>query len=892
MGLFSFLSNYDNKRSLKKLKKIANKIDDLEDKYLAMSDDELRKQTEVLKDRYNAGETLDELLPDAFAVVREASTRVLHMRHFFVQLIGGIVLHQGRIAEMRTGEGKTLVATLPAYLNALSGKPVHIVTVNEYLAKRDSEWMGKIYTFLGMTVGCVLASQTPQDKRAAYNADITYGTNNEFGFDYLRDNMVVRNADKVARGTEFVIIDEVDSILIDEARTPLIISGSSGESSDEYTIADKFAKNLKPDDYSIDEKKKTIHLTDSGIEKAERYYRLDNLSDIENTNINHSINNALRARFMMKKDNDYIVNNGEVLIVDEFTGRIMVGRRYSDGLHQAIEAKEGVKVNSENKTFATITIQNFFKLYKKISGMTGTAKTEEGEFRDIYGLDVVVVPTNVPSIRKDEVDVFYFSHEAKIKAIVKDVEECHEKGQPVLVGTLTVEKSEELSKALRAKKIPHNVLNAKNHMREAEIVAQAGKKGAVTIATNMAGRGTDILLGGNPEFMAEAEMRKAGYEDTMIDQAKSFALTNDDKVAEARAEFQKLLAKYKEQIAPEKEEVKKLGGLRIIGTERHESRRIDNQLKGRAGRQGDPGSTIFYLSADDDLSRVYGQERLKKIGSFLKVDDDVNIKYKMFARMVQNAQKKVEGMHYSMRKQVVEYDDVLNYQRTQVFTERQKILDGESVHEKILTMIREAVADICDKYVHFDKIEEVDINEFNKELEVRCLEPGENFVTEQMLKSNSAAKVTEMIGDKTVERYEAKKVEAERQGVSFDEFERYFLLRIMDKKWIDHIDDMEVLRQGIGLRAYGSQNPIQLFSREGFDMFDEMISSMHLEVANAVLGTKIEVQGSGEVKKPKPKAVISHGPVGTVKKKEEIGRNSPCPCGSGKKYKNCCGRNA
>jgi len=892
MGLFSFLSNYDNKRSLKKLRKIANKIDDLEDKYLAMSDDELRKQTEVLRDRYNAGESLDALLPDAYAVVREASTRVLHMRHFFVQLIGGIVLHQGRIAEMRTGEGKTLVATLPAYLNALSGKPVHIVTVNEYLAKRDSEWMGKIYTFLGMTVGCVLASQSPEEKRAAYNSDITYGTNNEFGFDYLRDNMVVRNADKVARGTEFVIIDEVDSILIDEARTPLIISGNSGESSDEYTIADKFAKNLKPDDYSIDEKKKTIHLTDSGIAKAERYYKLDNLSDIENTNINHSINNALRARFMMKKDNDYIVNNGEVLIVDEFTGRIMVGRRYSDGLHQAIEAKEGVKVNSENKTFATITIQNFFKLYKKISGMTGTAKTEEGEFRDIYGLDVVVIPTNVPSIRKDEVDVFYFSHDAKIKAIVKDVEECHEKGQPVLVGTLTVERSEELSKALRAKKIPHNVLNAKNHMREAEIVAQAGKKGAVTIATNMAGRGTDILLGGNPEFMAEAEMRKEGYEDAMIDKAKSFALTDDEKVAEARAEFQRLLAKYKEEIAPEKEEVKSLGGLRIIGTERHESRRIDNQLKGRAGRQGDPGSTIFYLSADDDLSRVYGQERLKRIGSLLKVDDDVNIRYKMFARMVQNAQKKVEGMHYSMRKQVVEYDDVLNYQRTQVFTERQKILDGESVHEKILGMIREVVADICDRYVHFDKIEDVNLDEFNKELEVRCLEPGEAFVTEQMLTHNSAAKVTEMIADKTIERYEAKKVEAERLGASFDEFERYFLLRIMDKKWIDHIDDMEVLRQGIGLRAYGSQNPIQLFSKEGFDMFDEMISSMHLEVANAVLGTKIEVQGSGEVKKPKPKAVITHGPVGTVHKTESIGRNSPCPCGSGKKYKNCCGKNA
>ena len=891
MGLFTFLSNYDNKRSLKKLTKIANKIDNLEDKYLAMTDDELRGQTKILKDRFNAGETLDELLPDAFAVVREASSRVLHMRHFFVQLMGGIVLHEGRIAEMRTGEGKTLVATLPAYLNALSGKPVHVVTVNEYLAKRDAEWMGKVYSFLGMNVGFIHSAQSPEEKRKAYDADITYGTNNEFGFDYLRDNMVVKKTDKVARGMEFAIIDEVDSILIDEARTPLIISGNTGESSDEYVVADKFAKNLKPEDFSIDEKQKTIHLTESGIEKAERYYRLENLSDVENTNINHSINNALRARFIMKRDNDYIVHDGEVLIVDEFTGRIMVGRRYSDGLHQAIEAKEGVKVNSENKTFATITLQNFFKMYKKISGMTGTAKTEEGEFRDIYGLDVVVIPTNMPAIRKDEVDAFYFSHKAKIDAVVNDVEECYKKGQPVLVGTLTVEKSEELSKALRARKIQHNVLNAKNHTREAEIVAQAGKKGSVTIATNMAGRGTDILLGGNPEFMAKAEMKKNGFSDELIESATSFALTDDEEISKARAEYQRLLAEFKQQIQPEKEEVKSLGGLRIIGTERHESRRIDNQLRGRAGRQGDPGSTIFYISADDDLSRVFGSDKLKSLAAALKMEEDTAIQWKFFARNVQNAQKRVEGRNFSIRKQVVEFDNVLNRQREEIFTEREKILNTESFHDKILMMIGEVVAETAEEYLNFENIEDADIDGFNKALEIRMLEPGTSLVTKQMLEENSNAKIVEIIKEKTFERYEQKKEDAERMGANFDEFERFFLLRIMDRKWIDHIDNMEVLRQGIGLRAYGNQNPITLYSREGFDMFDEMIDCIHRDVANAVLGTKIEVDdGTGTVKKPKAKAVISHEARGTVKKSEEIGRNSPCPCGSGKKYKNCCGR--
>ena len=889
-----WLNDLDNKRSIKKLQKIADKIDALEDKYLSMTDDELKEQTEVLKERLRKGETLDQILPDAYAVVREASTRVLHMRHFNVQLLGGIVLHQGRIAEMRTGEGKTLVSTLPAYLNALSGKAVHIVTVNEYLAKRDAEWMGKIHRFLGLKVGCVYSAQTPEQKKQAYECDILYGTNSEFGFDYLRDNMAVDINKRMSRGYDFVIIDEVDSILIDEARTPLIISGPSGESSDSYVIADKFAKNLREEDYSIDEKQKTIHLTESGVIKAERYYKLDNLSDVDNTEINHDINNALRARFIMKKDNDYIVSNNEVFIVDEFTGRIMVGRRYSDGLHQAIEAKEGLKVNAENKTLASITLQNFFKLYKKASGMTGTAKTEEGEFRDIYGLDVVVIPTNLPSQRKDYNDEFYFSNDAKINAIIKDIMDCYQRKQPVLVGTITVEKSEEISKILRSKKIPHEVLNAKNHLREAEIVAQAGRIGAVTIATNMAGRGTDILLGGNAEFMAKQEMRKNGYEEEMIEQAVSYATSTDEEVNKAKAEFQTHLAKFKEIVAKEKEEVKELGGLRIIGTERHESRRIDNQLRGRAGRQGDPGSSVFYISADDDLARIFGSEKIKRMAEMFKLDPNIPIKMAFFTKSVETAQKKVEGRNYSIRRQVVEYDNVLNKQREEVYTERDKILNKSNMHDKILEMIGEAVDEVVAEYTVYEKIADADIDGFNNAIEKRFVEPGTDLITEEVLQANSKRELAEMITEIAIKRYKDKIKEAEEHGINFEDIERFVLLKSLDRKWISHIDDMDNLRQGIGLRAYGNQNPINIYQRESFDMFEEMVQAMRIEVANILMGVRINIEGQQpESKILKPThSRLEHRAVGTVKndKSATIGRNDPCPCGSGKKYKNCCGK--
>lgn len=891
MGLGRWLANYDNNRSIKKLQKVADKIDALEDKYMGMSDEELRQQTDVLKERLSKGETLDGILVDAFAVVREAAARVLRMRHFNVQLLGGIVLHQGRIAEMRTGEGKTLVATLPAYLNALSGKPVHIVTVNEYLAKRDCEWMGKVYKFLGLSVDCVFASQRPEEKRRAYAADITYGTNSEFGFDYLRDNMCVKLSDMVSRGYEFVIIDEVDSILIDEARTPLIISGPSGESSDSYIIADKFAKGLSSEDFSIDEKQKTIHLTESGVKRAEKYYKLENLSDIENTEINHSIINALKARYIMKRDNDYIVNNNEVLIVDEFTGRVMVGRRYSEGLHQAIEAKEGVKVNAENKTMATITLQNFFKLYKKMSGMTGTAKTEEGEFREIYGLDVVVIPTNALNKRVDENDAFYFSHEAKIKAIIDEIVERHNNRQPLLVGTITIEKSEEISKVLRSKKIPHNVLNAKNHMREAEIIAQAGRIGAVTIATNMAGRGTDILLGGNAEFLAKERMRKDGIDEDIIENSISYILSNDEKVLEARITFQKYLAEESEKVATEKILVKELGGLRIIGTERHESRRIDNQLRGRAGRQGDPGSSIFYISADDDLARIFGSDRLKRLAQTFNIENETTIRWKFFSNAVETAQKKVEGRNYSIRRQVVEYDNVMNKQREEVYRERNKILQGEDVHDKILEMIGESVEDVCNEFLDFEKPEDVDVNAFNLELERRILEPQTNIITTDFIEINSASEIVEKVTEMAIERFKSKILEIEEKKLNFSEIERFFLLRVLDKKWIEHIDQMDVLRQGIGLRAYGNQNPVNVYQKEGFDMFDDMVRSMRIEVANLLMGVRVEAEDPLKVIKKRPPSNVDHRAVGTVKNSAPtVGRNSACPCGSGKKYKNCCGK--
>ncbi len=898
MGLIKAIKNFDNNRSLKKLEKIASKVETLADKYSKMSDSELQSQTAILKDRYAAGETLDDILPDAYAVVREASSRVLNMRHFHVQILGGIVLHQGRIAEMRTGEGKTLVSTLPAYLNALSGKPVHVVTVNEYLAKRDAEWMGKVHRFLGLTVGFIYTGQQPDDKRKAYECDITYGTNSEFGFDYLRDNMCTTKKEMVSRGLDFAIVDEVDSILIDEARTPLIISGPSGESSDQYVIASKFAKSLKADDVDIDEKQKTINLNETGIEKAERYYKLSNLADIENTDINHNINNAIRARFLMHKDEDYIVRDGEVLIVDEFTGRIMIGRRYSDGLHQAIEAKEGVKINGENKTFATVTFQNFFKLYKKISGMTGTAKTEEGEFREIYGLDVVTIPTNIPSKRKDENDVFFFSHEAKMNAICEDIKNTHEQNRPVLVGTLSVAKSEELAKRLVRMGIKHNVLNAKNHLKEAEIIAQAGRLGAVTIATNMAGRGTDILLGGNSEFMAKQALKKDGYDDYTIDIAASFFPVENEEQQEARDKYAQYKAKFDQDVKQEKEQVVELGGLRIIGTERHESRRIDNQLRGRAGRQGDAGSSVFYISADDDLARIFGSDRLKKMAEFFKLEADTAINWKFFSTSIENAQRRVEGNNYSIRKNVVEYDNVLNHQREEVYKERNKILNGEDMHDKILGMIRDVVDDVVDEFSHFQKPEQVDLEAYNRELEKRLLEPETNFATLNIISDYSTDEIKDEIYKRAVARYEHRKADYEKQGIKFDVVERDILLRILDRKWIDHIDDMDNLRTGIGLRGYGNKNPITVYQTEGFDMFDDMISSVRKDVANFLMGINIQIGVSPEqlaqMRASQNKKNLVTNNAGSsapapVKKEKEIGRNDPCPCGSGKKYKNCCG---
>ncbi len=898
MGLFSFFKNFDNNRSLKKLEKIAAKIEDIEEKYKALSDDELRAQTDVLKGRLKDGETLDDILPDAFAVVREASARVLKKRHYHVQLLGGIVLHEGRIAEMKTGEGKTLVSTLPAYLNALAG-PVHIVTVNEYLAKRDAEWMGKIHKFLGLSVGVVYSNQDPREKMEAYKADITYGTSSEFGFDYLRDNMAPQKRFQVMRGLQFCIIDEVDSVLIDEARTPLIISGPTGESSDQYTVACSFVKTLNKDDVEIDEQKKTIHLTDSGITKAEKFYKIDNLSDMDNLQINHNINNAIRARFMMKKDNDYIVKDGEVLIVDEFTGRIMVGRRYSDGLHQAIEAKEGVKINEENKTQATITLQNFFKLYKKLSGMTGTAKTEEAEFREIYGLDVVSIPSNRPVIRKDYNDSFYFSHEAKIKAVCNDIVDCYERKQPVLAGTVTVERSEELSRELKKLKIPHNVLNAKNHMKEAEIIAQAGKLGAVTIATNMAGRGTDILLGGNPEFMAKEAMKKKGYEPEIIELASSFFPVNTDEEKEARKTFQELLEKFTKETDKEKEEVVALGGLRIIGTERHESRRIDNQLRGRSGRQGDPGSSIFYISADDDLSRVFGSERLKRMAEFFKLDSDTSINWKMFSNNVENAQKKVEGFNYSARKNIIEYDNVLNLQRAEVYTEREKILNGEDIHDKVLQMIRELAYETVNDF-DYEDAEQVDIEDFNKALEQFLLDPGTNFVTLDILNRYSTHELVDLIAERAVAKYEARFQENTKNGFNINQLERDVFLRNLDRRWIEHIDDMDNLKMGIGLRGYGNKNPVIVYQAEGGDMFDEMIAGVRKEVAKFLLAVPVLSVEKGNIRLPatpnKPNANLQTHTAGkpakpkTVVKKQTVGRNDPCPCGSGKKYKNCCGK--
>ena len=762
MGLFG----NENKSQVKKLKKIANKVVALEDKYRAFTDQQLRDCTEEFKKRYQSGESLMDLLPEAYAVVREASDRVLKMRHFYVQILGGIALHQGRIAEMATGEGKTLVATLPAYLNALTGLGVHVVTVNEYLAKRDAEWMGKVYKFLGLTVGVVVSGMDEKAKRAAYNCDITYCTNNEIGFDYLRDNMAIMKEQRVQRGHNFAIVDEVDSILIDEARTPLIISGKGMKSSDNYIKAQKFAKTLKPEDYEKDEKTKALNLTESGVAKAERFYAIDNLSDVDNLELNHYINNALKANFVMFRDENYIVKDGEVVIVDEFTGRLMPGRRYNDGLHQAIEAKEGVEIKDENKTLATITFQNYFRIYNKLSGMTGTAKTEEGEFRTIYKLDVVTIPTNKPNIRIDEPDIVFTTENGKIKAIVEEIKRRHALGQPILVGTITIEKSELLSKALKEAKIKHTVLNAKNHEQESAIVAQAGKKGAVTIATNMAGRGTDILLGGNPEFMAKKAMKDENFTDEQISYATAFNTIDDADMNKARARYNELYNEYKKITDAEKEEVKAVGGLHIIGTERHESRRIDNQLRGRASRQGDPGSSVFFLSLEDDLIRRFGGDRLKKIAMFFKLEEDTPIQLKILSRQIENAQKKIEIQNFGMRKTVLQFDDVMNAQREVIYKERNKVLDGLDVHEQIMGMFPGVISKFCDKCVDDEKpYFEWDFAKINQELERGLLERGKNLITEDFCEGFDREDLENAVLKLVEKRYNERMVEAGKYGI-------------------------------------------------------------------------------------------------------------------------------
>ncbi len=891
MGLFS-----GEKKRLKKLEKIADQVLALEDKYKAMDNETLVAQTNALKERLNNGETLNDILPDAFAVVREASARVLNMRHFKVQIMGGIALHQGRIAEMRTGEGKTLVATLPAYLNALSGKGVHVVTVNEYLARRDAEWMGKVYKFLGLTVGVAISGMSEYDKRGAYMKDITYCTNNELGFDYLRDNMVVDKKQKVQRGQNFAIVDEVDSILIDEARTPLIISGRGMKSSDSYYAADKFAKTLKEeDDFEIDKKIKAIHLTEQGIEKAERFFKVDNLSDVNNLELDHYIMNALKANFIMKKDENYIVKDDEILIVDEFTGRLMQGRRYSDGLHQAIEAKEGVKIKDENKTLATITFQNYFRLYHKLSGMTGTAKTEEDEFNGIYNVDVITIPSNRVPQRIDYNDVVYRTEKGKINAIVEEIKDRNEKGQPVLVGTVTIDKSEEISEALNRAKIRHVVLNAKNHQQESEIVAQAGRIGAVTIATNMAGRGTDILLGGNPEFMAIKRMREENFDDEQISFSTSFAPSDDEHLLSAREIYRKYYDEFKKTTDAEKEKVIALGGLHIIGTERHESRRIDNQLRGRAGRQGDPGSSVFFLSLEDDLMVRFGGERLQKIADFLKIDDSTPLQMRMLSRQIEGAQKRIEAQNFASRKNVLRFDDVMSKQRQIIYGERNKVLDGVDVHEQIMEMYPEVVGNICNTYLDADKpYFEWDLKALNTALEDKLFPKGTNLVTEEFVENCEISDVIEKIMKVITDKYQVNVEKTKEVGVDFSMFERLILLRVVDSLWMDHIDQMQILRNEIGIQAYGQKDPVVEYKRQGFEMFDHMVDRIHEDVTAFLLNTKIEIERKVEMPKQhvfKPADIVDNAPQKTIEKNDRvIRRNDPCPCGSGKKYKQCCGR--
>ena len=909
MGLFDKLFGTRSERELKKIRPIADKVLALEDTYAALSEEELRGKTAEFKSRLDQGETLDDLLPEAFAAVREAAWRVLGMKPYPVQIIGGIVLHQGRIAEMKTGEGKTLVAILPCYLNALTGRGVHVVTVNEYLAKRDSEWMGKVHRYMGLSVGLIIPGMSPAERRIAYAADITYCTNNELGFDYLRDNMSIYKSELVQRGHNFAIVDEVDSILIDEARTPLIISGKGEESSKLYEMADYFVSTLRKQvfaktedkevhddydcDYFVDEKAKTVSLTARGIEKAERYFGVENLADSENTTLSHHLNQAMKARGLMKKDIDYVVKDGQIIIVDEFTGRLMYGRRYNEGLHQAIEAKEGVAVASESKTLATITFQNFFRLYDKLSGMTGTALTEQEEFAAIYMLDVVEIPTNKPVIRVDQSDIVYKNEPGKFRAIVNQVKECHAKGQPVLVGTISIEKSEVLSKLLKREGIPHAVLNAKYHEQEAQIVAQAGKFGAVTIATNMAGRGTDIMLGGNAEFLAKSDLRKAGVTEELIAEADSYAETEDAEILEVRAKYKALLAKHKETIADEAEKVRQAGGLFIVGTERHESRRIDNQLRGRAGRQGDPGESRFFLSLQDDLMRLFATDRVANMMDSMGIDDDTPIDAKILSGAVENAQKNVESRHFRSRKNVLEYDNVMNTQRQVIYAQRQKVLDGEDLQENILTMLRQVVQSAVGEALaeNGGVADENGLRILAAKMEGIYFAKGTLLGRSNQLIGQKADAVSDTVYDICRNTYAAK--ENAYTPAVMRELERVVMLRVVDEYWMDQIDAMDDLKQGIGLRAYASHDPVIAYKEEGYQMFEAMVTAIREETVSRMF--RVQIRTNQEVRREKvaketgtgaaTKSEVKKTP---IKKAQKIGPNDPCPCGSGKKYKKCC----
>ena len=909
MGLLDKIFGTYSERELKRIEPIKNKVLELEGKYKAMSDAELRAETDVFKSRLAAGETLDDIMPEALAVCREAGDRVLGKRAFPVQIIGAIVLHQGRIAEMKTGEGKTLTACLASYLNALSGEGVHVVTVNDYLAKFQSEEMGRVYRFLGLSIGVILHSKTPAERREAYNCDITYGTNNEFGFDYLRDNMVIYKKDKVQRGHPFVIVDEVDSILIDEARTPLIISGQGEEASDLYQKADRFAKGLKKvvtvetenkqdtdaiydGDYIVDEKARTATLTKRGVEKAESAFGVENLTDSENITLLHHINQAIKANGVMKRDIDYVVKDGEVIIVDEFTGRLMYGRRFNDGLHQAIEAKEAVKVARESKVEATITFQNYFRLYKKLSGMTGTAATEENEFREIYKLDVIVVPTNMPMIRIDHPDVVYKTEQAKYNAVIDQILKCHEKGQPVLVGTISIEKSEILSSMLRRKGIKHEVLNAKYHEREAQIVAQAGQFGAVTIATNMAGRGTDIMLGGNAEFLAKAELSKLGYDEEQIYDITGFSETDDTEIIEGREKYRALMADYSADIKEKAQKVKAAGGLFIIGTERHESRRIDNQLRGRSGRQGDEGESRFYLSLEDDLMRLFGGDRITAMMNTMSIPEDMPIESKMLSNVIESSQRKVEGRNFNIRKNVLNYDDVMNAQREIIYGERSKVLEGEDLKESIENMIREFVSDSINGYLAGDEPENWNLAGLREHFAGLFTVDGDFNYTPQELDLLSKDELIEKVTEAALNRYAEK--EQELTPVIMREAERVVLLQVVDTKWKQHIDDMDELKKGIGLRSYGSHDPVVAYRMEGFDMFDAMVASIREDTVRMLYNLRLRKEAPMQRKQVfHPVDTGSDGSVSATRtvSKKKPGRNDPCPCGSGLKYKKCCGRN-